>query len=84
LSIRSHPNPCNDHVTITYQTGRKADVIIELASVMGAKVFIRQEGIKENGSYTVELQVQQFPAGVYMLILRSGNEITSTKMVVMK
>jgi hypothetical protein len=80
-SIQSYPNPCNDQVTITYQVDRKSAVTIELVSAMGKSVIIRQEGIKENGSYTFKISLGQLPSGVYMLILRAGDFVCARKLI---
>jgi hypothetical protein len=80
-NIRIHPNPCHDQATVTYQIYGKSLVTIELLSMMGKRVIIRQEGIKEKGSYTFQIPISQLTAGIYMLILRSGEFIQTRKLI---
>ena len=84
IFIRVFPNPGHDRVTVNYQTTERSNVMIELVSLSGQRVFVRNEGIRDKGSYFLQLPVSQFSPGVYILNLRTVKDHLSVKMVILK
>ena len=83
-TFRCYPNPCNEKVSVTYHVDKRSAVSVELVSMMGKRVFIRLDGIKEEGSYSFELSVSHLPPGLYLLILRAGENLSANRIVIMK
>jgi Zn-dependent M28 family amino/carboxypeptidase len=82
ISIHVFPNPGHDRVTVNYQTAVSSYVIIELVSPSGQRVFIRNEGRRDKGSYSLQLPVSQLSPGVYILNLRTAKDHVSVKMMI--
>jgi hypothetical protein len=59
-------------------------VAIELLSMPGERILLRNEGTKEKGSYTVQITANQMPPGVYILILKTGDGLSAKRMVILK
>ncbi|WP_187261090.1 T9SS type A sorting domain-containing protein [Pontibacter beigongshangensis] len=77
LSTEIYPNPTADKITLSYkQPGSQAT--LQITDIAGRIVFEKQL------PYAVqqqELDLSNFPAGLYMLRLRAGNAVSTTKIM---
>jgi len=77
------PNPAQESTTFFYQLHDFAQTV-ELRVVDSSQKIIRtiSEGRKGPGSYSVFLDISDWPAGVYYLLLDTGEFILSRKFIV--
>ncbi|MCX6640607.1 MAG: T9SS type A sorting domain-containing protein [bacterium] len=73
-----------DSKSATYVLSQSTQVKLELYNVLGARVKILQDGYLAAGTYTVQIDNQQLPSGVYFLRLQAGEEAMVKKMVMLK
>jgi hypothetical protein len=81
--IKSHPNPSTGQATVTYYLPHRSDATVELISMTGEKVYTRKEGMKGKGIYTFSFPAGTLAPGIYLLVLRTGTEVCSARMVIL-
>ncbi|UII33315.1 T9SS type A sorting domain-containing protein [Fulvivirga ulvae] len=74
-----YPNPVNVSNMLTIQTGADADEDIEIAIYSNAGQLVKSEVVSGNGAVTIQNDLK---AGFYMLQVKSGQVIISTRLVV--
>jgi len=80
--ISIFPNPNAGNVDIKWIADKKGtEGSIFIFNVMGRKVY---EAIFYPGQQTQNLNLENFDAGIYTLLLKQGNEITHDKIVLVK
>lgn len=78
-TVRLFPNPVEDRLTAQFSSILQADVTLEVYHQTGQLVkTLPQPG----GSNTIVIDVQGWPAGVYLLRLQSGEDAEYVKFVV--
>ena len=77
------PNPANGPFIITVNGVTAKDATLTISTINGDVIFSEMLASYQ-GSYEKELDMKQFPAGVYMVTITSGNESESKKLVITK
>jgi PKD repeat protein len=83
-SIKNYPNPFSKTTTIFYSLKEKTEVNISVYSDMGLKVAELENGNKESGNHQLEWNAEHLTSGVYFLEIKSGGNIVSRKMILIK
>ncbi|MDP8242138.1 MAG: SBBP repeat-containing protein [Candidatus Celaenobacter antarcticus] len=83
-SLSNFPNPFNQRTTINYALKRETAVYLEVYNLKGQLVEKLFEGISQAGDHTVEWDCQRMPSGVYFLKMKTGNEESIRKMVLLR
>jgi len=78
----SYPNPCHDRTMINYHLTVSSEIFLEVYSMTGKLVYRRSEGVKNAGDHTIALAVDQFNAGIYLMVLRKGKSIQIGRMII--
>jgi hypothetical protein len=81
---QNFPNPYNPVTTITYSLPIKSQVELVVYNTLGEEVKQLVNGVKEAGSYSVELNATSLPSGIYFYRLQAGSFVETKKMVLMK
>lgn len=81
LSI--YPNPSKGEFDIKVENGKSEEYTIEIFNNLGASVW-KQENVTINGIYTNHIDLNNPPAGVYMVSLRNKTNSLVKKVVIMK
>jgi hypothetical protein len=81
LSI--YPNPSKGEFDIKVENGKSEEFTIEIFNNLGASVW-KQENVTINGTYTKHIDLNNPPAGVYMVSLRNKANSLVKKVVIMK
>jgi len=89
---RIYPNPFNpggSYLTGTYQLSKAENVLVAVYNIKGEKVRTISSGTKNAGSYPISWngfndRGNMCPTGVYYLILKTGDYITTRKIVMIK
>ena len=75
---QNYPNPFNPTTTIRYELPRQAKVSLKVYSVLGQEVVALVNAGQPAGHYSVVLNGQKLPSGVYFCRLQAGG-YTATK-----
>lgn len=63
---QNYPNPFNPSTTIKYDLPEQAKVTIEIFNVLGQKVKILENSVKDAGSYKIKWNANNFASGIYI------------------
>lgn len=74
----AYPNPANEQFTVKYSASSSSQVLVEVYSTEG-KNFYRS---KFNGTQEAILNTAEWPAGLYLVQLRNGDQVSSTRISV--
>jgi PKD repeat protein len=77
-SVIAFPNPANDQFTVKYNTSSSSQVLVEVYSTEGKSFY----SSKFNGTQDVTLNTAEWPAGLYLVQLRNGDQVSSTRISV--
>ncbi|NQT78363.1 MAG: VCBS repeat-containing protein [Bacteroidetes bacterium] len=80
-NIAVYPNPCFNYATIRYRVPGTGYQVIELFSSSGIKMREVLNEIQIAGEHEIEVNVSDFPAGVYFYRLTAGEEVVTGKIV---
>jgi hypothetical protein len=84
LRLSVQPNPFRGQAVISFTLPRAGDVELEVYNSIGQKVRTVIQTNQEPGIHTVKLESKGHPAGVYFCRLRSGGDVKTSRMVLMK
>jgi hypothetical protein len=76
------PNPFQNSTRINYFLVQKSPVLLQVKDSDGKVVETLINESKSAGSYSLEWKPQNVPAGLYYLILKSGESVSVKKMMV--
>ncbi len=69
ITVRNYPNPATDFVFFEYTLNSPGLVTIEIYSMEGRKISQLQSRNEYTGNHKLSLNVDQFPAGIYVFRL---------------
>lgn len=78
------PNPFNPTTTIRFALPNAAHVRLTIHSVLGTEAAVLVDGVRPEGVSSVEWNAAGFPSGVYFYTLRSGNDVTTKRLLLLK
>jgi hypothetical protein len=86
---QNYPNPFNPTTTIEYSLPKRGHVIIEIFNLLGQKVRILIDEYKSAGTYRVtwdgmNTDGKPLATGIYFCRFRAGDNVQTTKMVLIK
>jgi hypothetical protein len=81
---QNYPNPFNPTTKISYAIRKPGLVRIELYNTLGQKVRTLVDEVKPAGAYTLEIQANNLPSGVYFYRISAGDFKQTRKMLLMK
>ena len=80
LSIQ--PNPFSSSINLSLTLDKSNEVAYELFNLQGQRLFGKSLGQLNSGETTINItNLTPWPAGVYFLKIRSGNEFVVRKVV---
>jgi hypothetical protein len=79
---QNFPNPFSDETSINVSLGKGANVSVEVYNLTGQKVYANNYGYKPAGSFTMTLQSDNMPTGVYFYTVEAGATKVTRKMIV--
>lgn len=77
--LKLYPNPAKQVVTIAFTSYKNAEV--KIANMIGETVYTKMLG-KLSGEQKVELQLPELAKGIYLLQLRTGEELSTQKLLI--
>lgn len=82
--VQNFPNPFNQVSTIQYEVIDNANVAVEIYDITGKTVMTFNEGRRNAGVYTIQLNAEDFDNGVYYYSLIADGSRVTKKMMVLK
>ncbi len=82
--VGCYPNPFNPATIINYQLPKAGAVTLKIYDSMGREIKTLVNETKDKGSYNVSFNASSLPSGIYFYQLRSGDYISTKKMVLLK
>jgi PKD repeat protein len=83
-SLENYPNPFSGSTTISYAITKDATVEITIMDLIGNKVASIETGKKSAGSYTAEWNAENLSSGMYLLQMKTDNQISTKKIILNK
>lgn len=80
----AYPNPASSDLNVDYSVAASGEVSVELYDLLGNKVKTISNGVVEAGSYTATTSVSDLKSGVYFVTIKSGNNVATQKVTVVK
>jgi glucose/arabinose dehydrogenase len=78
----NEPNPFSGTTAIRYALRRAGPVRLTVHDLLGRIVATPVDGMQEPGSYSANFDARDLPAGIYFYALRSGDELSGNRRMV--
>jgi hypothetical protein len=82
-SFAVYPNPANGTFTAAIHSDKSGSAAMSITDIAG-KVLVTKTMLLQAGSNTISTEINQLPAGVYIVNVNTGGKVTSQKLVVIK
>jgi predicted GH43/DUF377 family glycosyl hydrolase len=73
VDIEVYPNPCSGVVHLRYAIFEMRNPKCEIFTIDGVKVMTLLDQIQEAGEHELTFDISDLPAGMYLLVMQSGN-----------
>ncbi|MBP6977214.1 MAG: T9SS type A sorting domain-containing protein [Bacteroidales bacterium] len=84
-TLRIYPNPASDQLYISYTLSEQAAVTLEIFDLNGHNVMTIQPSSQVSaGEHLLPLSVNKLGTGTYVLIFKSGNQVKTSKLIIMR
>ncbi len=80
VNLTLFPNPSSDYVNVVYE-GQKGSLVVSITTLDGKSVYDQKVPSFE-GVYNDQINVNNFPAGIYVLYITQGEVRTSKQLIV--
>jgi hypothetical protein len=81
---QNYPNPFNASTIIKYQIPRESHVEITIFDILGRRVAVLEEGLKQAGYHQVVWHADDIASGVYLYKIQAGEYINTRQMLLVK
>jgi len=81
---QNYPNPFNPTTTIEFTLPSPQQIQLSVYNILGQRVAVLAEGVYAAGMHRVTFEGTRFPSGIYVYRLRSGDDIASRKMMLVR
>ncbi len=81
---QNYPNPFNPSTTITFSIETQHVVSLLVYDILGKEIMTLVNETKNPGSYSVNFDASELAGGVYFYKLKSGNNVQTRKMLLIK
>lgn len=77
-----YPNPASDHTIVSFSIEEGAEVNLTVFNKLGQQVNQVALGYLNGGTYEADLDLNNYPAGMYLVQLRQGKHTSVTKLII--
>jgi poly(beta-D-mannuronate) lyase len=84
ILFQNYPNPFNPTTEIRYSIPKDNMVEIKIFNSLGKEIQMLTNEFKKAGSYNVKFSGKYLPSGIYLYRVRTGREMKSNKMILVK
>jgi hypothetical protein len=81
-NMNLYPNPAADYTTLEFELLNDTKMSFEISDVTGKVVYSEALSNLSKGKHSINIDTQTFSEGVYFLNVRTGNNVTSKKLVI--
>lgn len=81
---QNFPNPFNPSTVIRYSIPARGHVSLKVFDLLGHEVAAVVNEVKEAGTFSQEWNASGLPSGIYFYRLRSGNYVSTKKLMLVK
>ena len=81
---QNYPNPFNPSTVISYSLPEASDVTLEVYNMLGQRVALLVDDVKQPGQYTVPFNAGNLSSGMYIYKLRADGYVQTRKMMLVK
>ena len=82
--FQNYPNPFNSATVLNYNLPEACPITICIHNLLGQRVDILYEGVRQAGEHSVTWDASDFPSGIYFARLETGGYAESLKLVLLK
>jgi uncharacterized surface protein with fasciclin (FAS1) repeats len=82
--VSVYPNPAREFVNVEYEVLQPSGIKLEMYDMLGKQVRMIDQGFAYEGSYSAELPVSDLEAGMYILIINTGESQIANKVRIVK
>ena len=79
-----YPNPFNPVGTINFTVNERSAISVDLYNILGNKITDISDKVFDIGYHQLDLNLESYSSGYYMIVLRSGDEIKMKKFTLLK
>jgi photosystem II stability/assembly factor-like uncharacterized protein len=76
------PNPFSDQTRISYELDMNENVVVNIYSITGVKIFTSYQGIQQKGTHEFLFKNSNLGPGIYICEVRATNQQFSAKIVI--
>ena len=84
ITLQNMPNPASSYTLVNYSTPGSSSVLLSVLDISGKQLVSMNEGYKNAGTYSKQINLSNLSAGSYFLKLTVGNESIVKKLIVIK
>jgi hypothetical protein len=81
---QNYPNPFNPSTKINYSLAEKSNVSLKVYDMLGREVANLVNATQEAGNHSVNFNASKLASGMYVYTLKSGNNVMSKKLMLLK
>lgn len=81
-SMGFYPNPANDILNVNFTLVNEAPIVLNIYSIDGSLVRSENRGTANSGSGTLQTNISDLAAGVYVVQLQTATGVSSKRIVV--
>jgi len=78
------PNPSSDNINVSFDLSDNSNVQLKVFDLSGKLMYSRNINSLSKGNQKVEVKVDSFSRGTYLLQLISGNKTSTAKLVIVR
>ncbi len=78
--LKAFPNPADEHVTVQFSSSSETHYSLRLTDITG-RIVMSQAGTSSVGDNQVELNLDSYAKGVYIILLESGDTTKKLKLI---
>lgn len=78
-SFNVYPNPTQDQLSVQVELAQTSDITLVVYNAMGQE--LQQIQRKDMNKEQIELDVSSYGAGLYMIVLKTGKQVTTKKII---
>ena len=75
------PNPVNNLLQISYELVKPSDIIFTVYNLLNQAVYTRTSEMQSSGSHVESFDLSQLNTGVYTLVVKSGEAVSTKKFI---
>lgn len=81
---QNYPNPFNPSTTISFELSQPQSVSLDVFNIFGQRVLTKNLGKITSGIHSQSINLSNYASGMYFLMLKSGQQTQSIKMLMIK